>query len=87
MPIASTLGPLSKGADVLVLGIESSCDETGVALVQAEGNVTLLQGGGLPCVPCSKAGCEDHLQSRSDCLVAITPQRVLAQAVQLLAGR
>lgn len=56
-----------------------------VALVQAEGNVTLLQGGGLPCVPCSKAGCEDHLQSRSDCLVAITPERVLEQALRLVA--
>ena len=57
------------------------------ALAQVAGNVTLLQGGGLACVPCSRAGCEDHLHSRSDCLVAITPQRVLAQAVQLLAVR
>lgn len=55
-----------------------------VALAQTEGNVTVLQGGGLACVPCSKAGCEDHLQSRSDCLVAITPQRVLQQALRLL---
>ncbi|RYF43526.1 MAG: glycosyltransferase family 9 protein [Comamonadaceae bacterium] len=58
-----------------------------VALVQAEGNVTVLQGGGLACVPCSKAGCEDHLQSRSDCLVAITPERVLEQALRLLEPR
>lgn len=54
------------------------------ALVQTAGNVTVLQGGGLACVPCSKAGCEDHLQSRSDCLVAITPERVLEQALRLL---
>ena len=52
-------------------------------LVQTAGNVTLLQGD-LPCVPCSRAGCDDHLQSRSDCLVAITPQRVLEQALRLL---
>ena len=58
-----------------------------VALVQTEGNVTVLQGGGLACVPCSKAGCEDHLQSRSDCLVAITPERVLEQALRLLETR
>lgn len=53
-------------------------------LLQATGNVSLLQGG-LPCVPCGRAGCEDHLQSRSDCLVAITPERVLEQALRLLA--
>lgn len=56
------------------------------ALVQTAGNVTLLQGG-LPCVPCGRAGCEDHLQSRSDCLAAITPQRVLEQARRLLQER
>lgn len=52
--------------------------------VQPVGNVTLIQAEGLACVPCSKAGCEDHLHSRSDCLVAITPGRVLAQARRLL---
>jgi heptosyltransferase-3 len=53
------------------------------ALVQSAGNVTLLQGG-LACVPCSRAGCEDHHHSRSDCLMAITPKRVLEQAERLL---
>lgn len=57
-----------------------------VALVQTRGNVTLLQAGGLACMPCSRAGCEDHLQSRSDCLQAITPERVLEQALRLLAS-
>ena len=52
--------------------------------VQRVGNVTLLQAGGLACVPCSKAGCEDLLQSRSDCLVAITPARVLAVIPDLI---
>ena len=58
-----------------------------VALAQTQGNVTVLQGAGLACVPCSKAGCEDHLHSRSDCLVAITPDRVLEQALRLLEPR
>lgn len=35
-------------------------------------NITLLQSS-MPCVPCSKAGCEDHNLSRSDCLPKITP--------------
>ncbi|HZY18478.1 MAG TPA: glycosyltransferase family 9 protein [Ramlibacter sp.] len=54
--------------------------------IQSVGNVTLLQAG-LPCVPCSRAGCEDHLQSRSDCLVAISPERVLEAALEKLQGR
>lgn len=53
-------------------------------LKQSAGNVTLLQAT-LPCVPCSKAGCEDHRQSRSDCLVAITPERVIEAALGMLA--
>jgi heptosyltransferase-3 len=55
------------------------------SLVQQAGNVTLLQSA-LPCVPCGRAGCEDHRDSRSDCLVDIDPQRVLAQALELLSG-
>jgi heptosyltransferase-3 len=54
--------------------------------VQHVGNVTLLQGG-LACVPCGRAGCEDHRQSRSDCLVDITPEQVMEQAREILAGR
>jgi heptosyltransferase-3 len=53
------------------------------ALAQQVGNVTLLQGG-LHCVPCGRAGCDDHHHSRSDCLVAITPERVLQQVTVLL---
>ena len=52
-------------------------------LHQVAGNVTVLQSD-LPCVPCGRAGCEDHLDSRSDCLQAITPERVLARALDLL---
>jgi heptosyltransferase-3 len=54
-------------------------------LAQQAGNVTLLQDK-LPCVPCGKAGCEDHVGSRSDCLIGITPERVLQQASALLAA-
>lgn len=57
------------------------------APVQSEGNVTVLQDTSLSCVPCGFAGCEDHLQSRSDCLLAITPQRVLAQALAELEAK
>ncbi len=53
------------------------------ALLQQAGNVTLLQGQ-QACVPCSHAGCEDHVDSRSDCLTNITPERVLAQVARLL---
>ena len=51
--------------------------------MQQVGNVTVLQSS-LSCVPCGRAGCEDHRQSRSDCLIDITPERVLAQALQVL---
>jgi heptosyltransferase-3 len=51
--------------------------------LQHAGNVTLLQSE-LPCVPCGRAGCEDHRQSRSDCLVDIGPERVIAEATKIL---
>lgn len=53
-------------------------------LAQTAGNVTVFQAG-LPCVPCGRAGCEDHHDSHTDCLPAILPERVLAQADALLA--
>lgn len=54
--------------------------------VQHVGNVTVMQGS-QACVPCGRAGCEDHRQSRSDCLVEITPDQVLEQALAILGGR
>ncbi|GEM_PF-138043 len=53
--------------------------------VQQVGNVTVLQGR-QTCVPCGRAGCEDHRASRSDCLVSITPEQVLEQALKVLAA-
>ncbi|MHB1124573.1 MAG: glycosyltransferase family 9 protein [Ramlibacter sp.] len=55
------------------------------AAVQQAGNVTVLQGT-QPCVPCGRAGCEDHRQSRSDCLQSISPEQVLAQADRILSN-
>lgn len=54
--------------------------------VQSVGNTTVVQSV-LPCVPCGRAGCEDHQASRSDCLRQITPGEVLAQALALLERR
>lgn len=54
--------------------------------LQVVGNVSLLQAENLSCVPCSLAGCENHLHSRSDCLQAIDPGRVLALARERLAA-
>lgn len=50
---------------------------------QTLGQVTLMQAE-LPCVPCGKAGCEDHRASRADCLPAIRPEAVAAQALRIL---
>jgi len=50
---------------------------------QQLGNVRVLQAS-LPCVPCGRAGCEDHRGSRADCLPAIEPERVLAEAEDVL---
>lgn len=52
--------------------------------MQTAGNVTLMQAAVRDCVPCGRAGCEDHRMSRADCLAAITPERVAAQALRLL---
>ncbi|MEJ6023161.1 glycosyltransferase family 9 protein [Ramlibacter sp. PS4R-6] len=52
---------------------------------QTVGSVTLLQAD-LPCVPCGKAGCDDHRFSRTECLPAITPERVANEALRILAA-
>ena len=53
------------------------------AEMQQAGSVTLLQAN-LDCVPCGKAGCEDHRLSPTLCLPAIRPERVAAEALRLL---
>ena len=47
--------------------------------------ITLLQGDP-SCVPCNGMGCDKHIESRSDCLETMSPQRVLAEARALLGG-
>ena len=56
------------------------------APVQRAGNVTLLQASH-ECVPCGRAGCDDHRASRSECLRAITPARVLEEVARVLGPR
>ena len=53
------------------------------AEVQRVGQVTLMQAE-LPCVPCGKAGCDDHRLSATRCLPAILPARVAQEALRLL---
>jgi heptosyltransferase-3 len=48
-----------------------------------QGQITLLQGP-QTCVPCGRAGCEDHHHSRSQCLWAIEAKAVLHEARQRL---
>lgn len=55
------------------------------APAQTVGHVTLVQAS-LPCVPCGRAGCEDHRQSGTECLPAIEPERVAARVLEILSG-
>jgi heptosyltransferase-3 len=50
---------------------------------QTVGNITILQGPG-DCVPCRKAGCDDHVNSRSECLNLLEPELVIAAAKSFL---
>ncbi|MBO0752131.1 MAG: glycosyltransferase family 9 protein, partial [Bradyrhizobiaceae bacterium] len=47
--------------------------------IQRRNNVWLVQQP-LPCLPCSKEGCEHHVASFSRCLDDLTPARVLEAA-------
>lgn len=55
-----------------------------VALRQRRANVTLLQEGSLPCVPCQHEGCDRHRLSRSVCLDRIGAGRVIDAAREAL---
>jgi len=52
------------------------------ARTQTIGHVTILQGPG-ECVPCRKAGCDDHPNSKSVCLDLLEPQQVI-EAIQCI---
>ena len=43
---------------------------------QVAGNVSIVQGNA-SCVPCNKEGCERHVASFSDCLLALPATRVI----------
>lgn len=46
-------------------------------------NVRLVQGAGV-CVPCGFEGCERHIESASDCLTTLAPERVIAAVRELI---
>ncbi len=55
--------------------------------VQRIGKVILIQGPSRPgddCVPCGRAGCDDHRESRSECLEGMAPAKVLRQLLDLI---
>jgi lipopolysaccharide heptosyltransferase III len=53
--------------------------------IQNRGNVWVVQNP-LPCLPCDKLGCDNHMESRSQCLDELTARQVL-QAVDQALGR
>jgi heptosyltransferase-3 len=69
-------GPWPQGAQPQPAWLQKSPRQT-------NGRVILLQAE-QDCVACGHAGCEDHHDSRSACLEAVSPQRVLAQCLAVL---
>lgn len=57
-----------------------------VAPIQLIANVALVQGQAA-CVPCRQSGCENHFDSRSDCLDQLAPERVLAACERIIAAQ
>ena len=53
---------------------------------QARAHVRLVQGAGA-CVPCGYEGCERHVDSTSDCLTGMAPERVIAALQEAMAER
>jgi heptosyltransferase-3 len=54
--------------------------------VQASGNVVLVQGAGA-CVPCMREGCDQRVESYSDCLRQMPLSAVIAAAERVLSAR
>lgn len=54
--------------------------------IQSRGNVWVVQNPSLPCMPCDRLGCDNHLESRSECLDTLPLASVLG-AVDLALGR
>jgi heptosyltransferase-3 len=53
---------------------------------QQSHRIIVLQGPPA-CVPCNRAGCENHNDSRSECLETLAPVRVIAEVRQLLGAQ
>lgn len=51
--------------------------------LQRAGRIVVLQGT-QPCVPCRRAGCDGHNDSRSECLDTLAPQQVLQEVERVL---
>ena len=56
-----------------------------VAPLQHNANVALVQGQ-VACVPCRQSGCDNHFDSRSDCLDQLPAARVLAACERMMAA-
>ncbi|HZD92350.1 MAG TPA: glycosyltransferase family 9 protein [Pseudolabrys sp.] len=54
--------------------------------IQQRGNVFLVQNPALPCMPCDRLGCDNHLDSRSECLDTLSLGAVM-RAVEMALGR
>jgi len=57
-----------------------------VGPIQVRGNVWVVQNP-LPCMPCDKLGCENHVDSHSQCLDELPVRQVLTAVEQALAVR
>lgn len=53
------------------------------AALQYRSNVWIVQGIAT-CVPCLREGCDNHLDSRADCLLQLAPSRVIGIAEEIL---
>jgi heptosyltransferase-3 len=72
----ATIGPWPAG------GLDRPWSAAGT--IQKRGNVWVVQNP-LPCLPCSKLGCENHLNSYSRCLDELSVERVLEAVDEALA--
>ena len=73
-----TMGPWPVG------GLREDWAHAGA--IQHRGNVWLVQNPALPCMPCDRLGCDNHLESRSECLDTLPLGSVL-RAVDMALGR
>ncbi len=84
VPVVALFGPTNPLRwGPVVSSVGEPAFERRSLVPQRRGRVILMQGPG-DCVPCGRAGCDDHRASASACLEGIAPQSVLAEANRLL---